>query len=261
MLLDAGADVNGTCSVGDTPLLVAVQNDKITCVKKLIEAGADVNVASKDGETPLLYAARHGKTQSLKALLSTGADIEKADDKGFTPFFASFLGDSNRECRRVLLKAGANVNCKTKKGTFPLIAAIGDVQDLHFILDNGADVNMKTDKGLTALIRAAYHGYTEAVKVLLKAGADVNITNLAESSALTYAVDDGHSDIVNLLLDAGADVNIDTASAAIFCKDQTTFHLIYKARYDERPTDDTEREAIPQRYDILGETSSTSGKW
>ena len=88
MLLDAGADVNKPDSCGDTPLMCAVKENKITCVRMLIDAGAHVDVAhDKDGNTPLMSAAANGYTKCVKALLAAGADVHKTDDSGVTSFY------------------------------------------------------------------------------------------------------------------------------------------------------------------------------
>ena len=127
ILLEAQADVNKTDSCGTTPLMCAVENNKITFIKMLIDKGAKVNRAhDKDGATPLITAAKNGFTECVDELLVQGADVHKRNDAGLTPFHASIIPASNNECRSALLNAGSNVNCKTRKGNFPLISAIGE---------------------------------------------------------------------------------------------------------------------------------------
>ena len=48
-LIEAGADVNGTNSNGDSALMVAELNGHVDCVGPLIEAGADVNMSNSEG--------------------------------------------------------------------------------------------------------------------------------------------------------------------------------------------------------------------
>jgi ankyrin repeat protein len=56
MLAEMGVEVNMPDSKGNTPLLVAVQNQKETSVKFLISLGANVNTANDHGHTPLHVA-------------------------------------------------------------------------------------------------------------------------------------------------------------------------------------------------------------
>ena len=68
----------------------------------------------------------------------------------------------------------------------------------------GADVNAKDKYGDTALILAAWYGYTEVAKLLLAAGADVNAKDNGGYTALIWAAYYGHAEIAKMLRDAGA---------------------------------------------------------
>ena len=64
--------------------------------------------------------------------------------------------------------------------------------------------NAKDDEGNTALMKAAFEGRPESVKVLLEAGADVNAKAPDGWTALMKATERGHTEIVKLLKEAGA---------------------------------------------------------
>lgn len=57
------------------------------------------------------------------------------------------------------------------------------------------------------MIRAAFHGHCELVKVLLEENVDCNIRNGLGVTALHGAADQGHVDIIKLLIDHKADIN------------------------------------------------------
>jgi hypothetical protein len=90
------------------------------------------------------------------------------------------------------------------------IAAIGAVQVTEFLLDSGCDVNeCSVGEFSCALIKAAYLGYDNVVKLLVDRGADINAQGGIYGTALqaaAYGYWNGES-IVQLLLDRGADVN------------------------------------------------------
>jgi len=81
----------------------------------------------------------------------------------------------------------------------------GDVTRIRAALDNGVPVDAKWRYGQTALFIAAFHGHTDAAKLLVERGADVNVTDTFYSfTALNAAAQKDNVAIVNLLLDKGA---------------------------------------------------------
>ena len=52
-----------------------------------------------------------------------------------------------------------------------LAATNGDLTEVERLLKAGADVNRQDKKGNTALMEAAWYGYTEIAELLIKAGA------------------------------------------------------------------------------------------
>ena len=68
-LLDHGADINAKANVGDTPLIVVVQEGHLPLVELLVHRGADLNLANNQGDTSLLKAAQQGHLKVVKFLL------------------------------------------------------------------------------------------------------------------------------------------------------------------------------------------------
>jgi uncharacterized protein len=83
----------------------------------------------------------------------------------------------------------------------------GDVRRLPELLERGASICYLHKDGFRPLMRAAYHGHTELVQLLLTLGVDPNQTAADAASALFWASIRGHERIVELLLAAGADAN------------------------------------------------------
>jgi ankyrin repeat protein len=85
------------------------------------------------------------------------------------------------------------------------LAREGDAASLAEYLDAGVPPNLTNDKGDTLLILAAYHGHSDAVRVLVEHGADVTRSNDRGQTALAAAVFRQSAPTVTTLLVAGAD--------------------------------------------------------
>lgn len=84
----------------------------------------------------------------------------------------------------------------------------GETAKVQSLLKAGADVNSKDKKGRTALLIAAEKGHPEVVTLLLESKADVNVTDKHGRTALMYAAMTTSIASVRLLIDKGAYVNV-----------------------------------------------------
>ena len=89
------------------------------------------------------------------------------------------------------------------------LAECGDVREVEELLPQ-ADINARNEHGMTALMRAAYHGRVEIVRVLLEHGADPNVARNDDFTALSLAAFFGHSEIVEMLVAHGARTDVAT---------------------------------------------------
>ncbi len=89
------------------------------------------------------------------------------------------------------------------------IAETGEIDELEAVLSR-ADINARNEHGMTALMRAAYHGRVETVRMLLEHGADPNITRNDNFTALSLAAFFGHAEIVEVLMGHGAKTDVAT---------------------------------------------------
>ena len=176
-----------------------------------------VSEKSADWVTPLIVAVRNGSLDCVKVLLNYGADIEERGDfmhdyKCCTPlFFAATCG--NVEMLRFLVENGANVNGTDDFGVTPLMAAIANqlLDAVTFLIDQGADVNLQDSNGLTALHYASEFSFDPSscliVKQLINRGANINaVAKYDMSTPLIIACSNKNVSVVNFLLQNGANV-------------------------------------------------------
>ena len=72
------------------------------------------------------------------------------------------------------------------------------------LLENGARPAIADNEGLTPLMRAAWNGHQDVVRVLIDAGTPLAETDGVGKSALDYAIEGGHRDIARVLRALGA---------------------------------------------------------
>lgn len=136
-------------------------------------------------------AVRSGKIDIVKALLSGNIDVDAYDPNGNTALInATEFG--NKNIAEILIKAGANVNAKSKnksEATALIRAAVLNVSPeiVKILLDANADLDVQNANGFTALMLAAANGKLKFVKLLLSKGANPKLLNKRNETALDMA--------------------------------------------------------------------------
>ncbi|HNG94299.1 MAG TPA: ankyrin repeat domain-containing protein [Acidobacteriota bacterium] len=171
LLIENGANVNATDSLGVTALMHAANMDRVDIASLLIEKGANVNVKTKSGWPILAGIAEKGpSTEIVRLLLEKGANVNEIAPQGATALLQNLR--SNRQTMAVL----------------------------QLMLDKGANVNAADIGGTTPLHRAAFHpNGEEFVKLLLDRNANPNLKNNAGQTPLTIAIKSGNTKSADLL--------------------------------------------------------------
>lgn len=127
-LIRAGADVNATNDIHETPLLIAAGRGHAPAAEALIRAGANVNAQTDTGYSPLHAAADYGHSAVVVALIRGKADVNILNELNLTPLHLAaswgFIDSVN-----ALIKAGANVNAKTIAGETPLYFVLANAEN------------------------------------------------------------------------------------------------------------------------------------
>jgi ankyrin repeat protein len=172
--LREGADVNVTNSHGSSALMFAAFRGyyEICCV--LIRAGANVNLKNVDEKTAFSVAVSGRHWMVTLLLVDCGADVSMPVNNGRTPLMKLIKSggrvtdiEPNVEC---LLDWGADPNVQRKKTlkTALMYAVKNEDRDLcALLLKHGARVDLKNKKGQTALILAACYGEGRICEMLV----------------------------------------------------------------------------------------------
>ncbi|MHC4212186.1 MAG: ankyrin repeat domain-containing protein [Planctomycetota bacterium] len=215
LLIAKGADVNINATNG-TPLHLAararlkVKDDTCTeIVGKLLAKGADVNAKdSRQGDTPLHNAARRGRCKAAELLIRAGADVNAKSKVGLTPLWYAKEKD-HTETIDLLSRHGAVESLHD-------VVMAGDIEQVKRLISKGADVNARSDSWLiTPMHVAAGEGHKQICELLISGGAEVNAKSgeLEDDEGWTPlhgACSGGHKEVAELLLDHGAAVNAKT---------------------------------------------------
>jgi len=124
LLLEKKANILEKTIDGLNALHLAIRSgtDNPELVNVLVEGGAQVNGTTHNGDTPLHYAAFMGYTKSAGMLIERGASMEAKGQNDSTPLhFAAREGRA--DVVTLLLERGASVNCKDTDGDTPLQCA------------------------------------------------------------------------------------------------------------------------------------------
>jgi ankyrin repeat protein len=204
LILGAGF---GWASPSGKELLDALWANDTAAIRHLIDQGAPVDAADESGSSALMYAAVYSEIGTMRMLLDRGADPNHADNSGATALMWSI---PDEEKIRLLIAQGAKVNATSGlTGRTPLLIAAGRpgaARIVRLLLEKGADAKARDRQGLTTVIRAAYDGDLETMKLLLGRGVDVNARG-GGFTALIWAVNRNDEALVDLLLKHGADGN------------------------------------------------------
>ncbi|GAB6028522.1 hypothetical protein CHUAL_002671 [Chamberlinius hualienensis] len=161
-------------SLGRTPLVCAMLNDKRDSVILLKNAGANVNTKDVMGRTALHLAAEYELFDYIKLLVACGGNAKLADNDGVTALHICSVHSSPKCLRQVLQYYGpeeVDVQDKDLRTALHWSACCGNVVGLKLLLKYNCNIGIPDIKGMTPLHWAAISDNPKApdcVKYLLR---------------------------------------------------------------------------------------------
>ena len=214
------------------PIFDAIYNGNIADLLKAIENGTNINQRNAEGFTPLLYAINYDKVEAVKALLSYSnfIDIEMPLNgytniysvkgknfsgevlfNGTTPLqYAIFKGNTN--VVNLLIDSGADTRKKDYNGYCSLFyaSAFSDANMIHFLLTKDPTLTReKSLSGRTVMHFAAIYGNDDAISYYLSnTFLSINAIDNEGNTPLHYASEKGFASTIDLLINSGAKTDI-----------------------------------------------------
>ena len=210
------------------PLFEAIYNNNVSDVLKAVSNGININSRNEEGFTPLLYAINYDRLEVMKALLSYSniIDIEMPLNNytniysvkgknfsgevlfnGTTPLeYAVYKGNTNAV--NLLIENGADTKKKDYNGYCSLFyaSAFSDANMIHFLLKKDPSLTReKSLSGRTVMHFAALYGNDEAISYYLSnTFLSINAKDNEGNTPLHCACEKGYSSTIDLLVQRGA---------------------------------------------------------
>ena len=243
LLHRAGVSSRSTATGGDTPLHVAIRDERWVTATLLIDKDVDLNARNDANVVPLQTAIAQNNLALAHAMFERGANPDISYDSG-QPALLAAIAAKEAKAARVILHHEADPNILNKTKVSPLYLALrsGQAALVPDLLKAGADANGVTPEGQPLLnfvceqYKACGFDNTTGqplVQQLLSAGADIEALDPSGKHPLRHALEQsfttaakellprvqsvantlwiplerGDWDVAQALIEKGADVN------------------------------------------------------
>ncbi len=175
ILLEAGADLSATSTLGNNAIHWAAIQSRIPLIQRNLDAGVDIDLASSSAEPAEIAAYRVAATD-VKGNFSGRSNSQKFKEDGCTPFHFAVL-EGHAETMEWLIDKGASLSKRNTHGATILHLAAAPFQGEYAEVFNRVmalapgDLNAVDDDGLTPLDYAMQANHNATVEILKDAGA------------------------------------------------------------------------------------------
>jgi ankyrin repeat protein len=212
-LLNGEVDINKKGLGGRTPLHIAVGQDDLSSAEILLDHGADVTVSNSMGLTPLSLARRYH--EMLQKLIGKRPEqIDALEDRYRHTILILAAVDGNFAAVNFLLSKGANPRIRDIFEETPLHYATegGHLDVVNALVEAGSDLQMLDTGGRTPLRCAQLNQHSAVVDYL--APRTCAVENLQGWTELHHASWTGHWLLVIKFINAGFSVSAQACDGA-----------------------------------------------
>ena len=189
--VNAGANIKAENSKGQTPLMIAAQNNTPEIISLLLDLGSDINHVDSMGNTALTLSFMSEHEENMNMLIDYGADADIQNNAGYNALMMSAKTKSIDTVMK-LLEITSDVNARNNAGDTALsLASVENNADVvNAILEAGANINSQNNNGTTALMSALYNSSDAGniIRVLLEHKPDITLRNKKGDTALSIAM-------------------------------------------------------------------------
>ena len=211
LLLDKGADPQLVNSIGNLLIMDAIQQEEKIAEILIKHSRVNVNYANKKGDTPLMLAIQLNKLNIAQLLLDAGADINALNRDKQSMLSIAISRKLPKETIAFLLKNNIDPNTKDKDGTAPIHFAIknNDLELFSMLLTSDKlDKELKPNSpNITNICYSLSQENYQMVELLLQKGAKWDCEYSTYPTLVHYAVSDNDPKLWELLIKYKADLN------------------------------------------------------
>lgn len=206
-ILSMMEDVNQRNSEGNTALYMAVMKNRKAVGEMLLEKNADIFIKNTKNKSPLSLALNAGG--SLMNWLITDKTIRDTDGSGNTALFYAAEWEL-KDAIKHLVDKGAEPDAKNANGETPIFSAakVNNTEILDQLVKYGCNVKTRDNLGGTALHMAVRWGNSITAKKLIDLGCEIDAQNVNGKAPLSEAASAGKLELAKLLLENNANINI-----------------------------------------------------
>ncbi|MEM8687866.1 MAG: ankyrin repeat domain-containing protein [Pseudomonadota bacterium] len=194
-----------------TLLHFAAEGGNTEIARELLKVGAEIDARDGNHDTPLHLALRNEREKVALLLLNAGADCRGVNFRGWTVFHEIAAGDFSAKVIKAAVKAGASINALDQWGeSTPLhvAARVARKRTIEQFIAAGADADVADGTGATPFLLASRADRPSVARVLLAAGSDVNAADERGRTALHFAARQRNHRMTQLLMENGANISL-----------------------------------------------------
>lgn len=170
-LLEMGVNTDALDGSEGTSLGSAALAGHEEIVRLLLDRGAEIDARDGLGYTALHWAVSKGHTEIVRFLLERGADPNLRQNHGWNAIDLALHWEDGVGLLELVLQHGADPNDLGPSDDPALIQALGNAEQTRLLLKYGANIHVKDRKGRSALLYALQECCHETIDILKAAGA------------------------------------------------------------------------------------------